>query len=62
MLAVAQALVARGHIPVIAAPPNFGAWIRGLGFEFAELGVDMQAMLADNPNLLTGNPLRMLRR
>ena len=61
MLAVAQALVARGHIPVIAAPPNFGPWIRGLGFEFAELGVDIQALLAGNPSLMTGNPLRMLR-
>jgi UDP:flavonoid glycosyltransferase YjiC (YdhE family) len=61
MLAVAQALVARGHIPVIAAPPNFGLWIRGLGFEFAELGVDIQALLAGNSSLMTGNPLKMLK-
>ena len=61
MLAVAQALVARGHIPVIAAPPNFGPWIRGLGFEFAELGVDIQALIAERPGLMTRNPLTMLK-
>ena len=41
MLALAQTLVARGHHPVVAAPPNFETWVKSLGFEFAPLGVDM---------------------
>ena len=60
-LAIAQALLARGHSPMIAAPPNFADWVQGLGYEFAPLGTDTQEMLAQNQGLMTGNPLRMLR-
>jgi UDP:flavonoid glycosyltransferase YjiC (YdhE family) len=56
MLALAQTLVARGHVPVIAAPPNFEAWVRSQGFEFAPLGTDIQAFLAANSAALSGNP------
>lgn len=61
MLALAQELVARGHHPVIAVPPDFDPWVTGLGFEFAALGVDIQAFLASNRDMLTGQPVRMIR-
>lgn len=61
MLALAQALVARGHVPVVAAPPNFEPWVRRLGFAFAPLGADMQVFLAGHRDVMTGNPLKMLQ-
>jgi vancomycin aglycone glucosyltransferase len=61
MLALAQALLARGHVPVVAAPPNFETWVRNLGFDFAPLGVDMQVFLAENRDIMTGKPLKMLK-
>ncbi len=62
MLALAQALAGRGHVPVVAAPPNFEGWVRGLGFEFAPLGVDMQLFLAQNPEMMTGNPVTLIKQ
>jgi vancomycin aglycone glucosyltransferase len=59
MLAMAQALKSRGHRPLVAAPANFETWVRSLGFDFAVLGADMQAFLADNPEILTSKPLKM---
>lgn len=61
MLALAQALLARGHRPVVAAPPNFEGWVKGLGFEFAPLGVDVQAFLSQNETLMTGNPVKLVK-
>jgi UDP:flavonoid glycosyltransferase YjiC (YdhE family) len=61
MLALAQALVARGHVPVVAAPPNFERWVRGLGFEFAPLGIDTQVYLAENRDAWAGNPVKVIR-
>jgi UDP:flavonoid glycosyltransferase YjiC (YdhE family) len=61
MLALAQTLLARGHHPVIAAPPNFASWAQNLGFEFAPVGVDIQVFLAEHSQALTGNPLKMLK-
>jgi vancomycin aglycone glucosyltransferase len=61
MLALAQALLARGHHPVVAAPPNFESWVRGLGFEFSPVGIDIQVYLAEHSEGLTGNPLKMLK-
>lgn len=61
MLAIAQALIARGHTPLVAAPPNFEGWVRGLGFEFAPLGADMQVFMTENRDIMTGNPLKMLQ-
>ena len=61
MLALAQALAARGHVPVIAVPPNFEPWVKALGFEFAPLGADMQVFLAENADLLTSNQAKALR-
>jgi UDP:flavonoid glycosyltransferase YjiC (YdhE family) len=55
MLALAQALAARGHVPVIAAPPNFESWVREQGFAFAPLGRDVQAFLAANSRVFTGS-------
>lgn len=61
MLALAQALVARGHAPVVAAPPNFESWVRSLGFDYAPVGVDIQLFLAEHSEALTGNPVKMIR-
>ncbi|HEX7441954.1 MAG TPA: glycosyltransferase, partial [Caldimonas sp.] len=61
MLAIAQTLVGRGHVPIVAAPPNFETWVRSLGFDFAPLGVDMQVFLAENRDIMTGNPVKMLQ-
>jgi vancomycin aglycone glucosyltransferase len=61
MVALAQAFVARGHVPIIAAPPNFGTWVRSFGFDFAPVGVDIQVFLAEHSEALTGNPVKMLR-
>jgi UDP:flavonoid glycosyltransferase YjiC (YdhE family) len=61
MLALAQTLRARGHTVLIAAPPNFAAWTHDLGFEFAPLSEDIQAFLAENRDIMTGRPLKMLR-
>ena len=61
MLGLAQALVACHHRPIIAAPPNFEGWVRSLGFDFAPLGIDMQAFLAANRTMMTGNPVTLLR-
>ncbi len=58
MLALAQALRERGHVPVVAAPVNFENWVLSMGFAFAPLGADMQAYLAAHPEILSGNPLR----
>ena len=60
MLALAQTLVARGHRPVVAVPPNFEGWVKSLGFDFAPLGVDIQAFLSDNEALMTGNPVKLV--
>lgn len=61
LLALAQTLRARGHVPVMAAPPNVASWVRGLGFEFAPLGVDIQQWLAAHSDIMTGNPVTMLK-
>ena len=61
MLALAQAFVTRGHVPLIAAPPNFEVWVRSLGFDFAPLGADMQVFMAEHSDGLTGNPVKMLK-
>ncbi len=61
MLALAQTLRARGHTVLIAAPPNFAEWAGALGFEFAPLSEDIQAFLAENSDIMTGRPLKMLR-
>lgn len=45
MLALAQALVARGHSALVACPASFGAWVRSFGIEHAALGEDLQAQL-----------------
>ncbi len=60
MLALAQALAARGHVPVLAVPPNFESWVRFMGFEFAPLGRDIQAFLAEDPGVMTGNPIKAM--
>lgn len=61
MIALSQALVRRGHVPRLCAPPNFERWVRDHGIDFAPLGLDMQAWLAENARYLSGNPLTLLR-
>ncbi len=61
MLAIAQVLVAHGHTPLVAAPPNFENWVKSLGLEFAPLGADMQLFMQDNREAISGSPLKMLK-
>ena len=61
MLALAKAFAARGHVALVAAPPNFESWVNSLGFDFAPLGLDMQVFLAENRDIMTGKPLKMLQ-
>jgi UDP:flavonoid glycosyltransferase YjiC (YdhE family) len=61
MLALAQTFAARGHAPIVAAPPNFEAWVRSFGFDFAPVGVDIQVFLAEHSDVLTGNPVKMYK-
>ena len=58
LLALGQTLRQRSHRVRIAAAPNFAGWVQALGFDFAPVGQDMQQFLADNPAVLTGNPVR----
>ncbi len=60
MLALAQTLRARAHTVLIAAPPNFGNWVGALGFDFAPLSEDIQTFLAENRDIMTSRPLKML--
>lgn len=46
MLAIAQALARRGHVPVVACPESFATWVRSLDIEHAALGEDLSAMIA----------------
>lgn len=55
MVAIAQALAARGHRPVIAAPPDFAAWVRTFGIEFVPLGIDVNAFMHRHRETLGGN-------
>jgi vancomycin aglycone glucosyltransferase len=61
VVALALHAKARGHHVVVAASSNFGDWVRSLGLEFAACGVDMQKFLADDPHMMTGGTLGMLR-
>ncbi|MBI5108902.1 MAG: glycosyltransferase family 1 protein [Rhodocyclales bacterium] len=61
MFALALALTKRGHDVHVAASPNFAAWAARLGLAFTSIGCDTQRWLADNPECLTGNPLRMMQ-
>ena len=61
MLAIAQALARRGHHAVIAAPPDFGEWVRGFGFEFAALGMDVNAFMQTHRETLGANGLRFFQ-
>src|SRR3954469_6082625 len=61
MVAIAQALLARGHTAVIAAPPDFGDWIRGLGFEFAGTGIDVNAFLQQHRDMLGANAMKFVK-
>jgi|CXWL01.1.fsa_nt_gi UDP:flavonoid glycosyltransferase YjiC (YdhE family) len=61
MIALAQALQRRGHQPLIAAPPNFEKWVRSHQVPFAPLGCDMQAWIAENAKLVSGNPIKLFK-
>jgi UDP:flavonoid glycosyltransferase YjiC (YdhE family) len=61
MVALAQAAAARGHHPLVAAPPNFETWVHSLGLEFKPIGIDVQQYLADNPRFFAAGTLATLR-
>jgi UDP:flavonoid glycosyltransferase YjiC (YdhE family) len=58
MVAIAQALVRRGHRVVIAAPPDFGPWIESFGFEAVGMGSDVNAFLQRLREVLGANIAR----
>ena len=47
MIALAQALHARGHTATFVAPANFVEWIRAHGFDAASNGIDAEAVLTE---------------
>jgi len=55
MVAIAQALIARGHAAVIAAPPDFEPWVRSFGIDFVPLGIDVNAFMREHREKLGGN-------
>lgn len=63
MLALGQALAARGHRVRVAGPDDAGEWVRSHGFEFHSLGFDIEAFL-QSPAVrekLSGGPLALAR-
>ncbi len=59
MVALAQALLRRGHQAVIAAPANFEAWVTSHRLPFVPLGTDMQEWMGRNERYLSSNPLKL---
>lgn len=53
MVALAQALRARGHEAVVACPATFESFVRAYGIEHRELGEDLQAMMHSGGSKLT---------
>ena len=47
-VALAQALIAAGHTPVIGAPSDFRGFIEGNGVEFFDFGGNMQKLLSQS--------------
>ena len=56
-LALAKALIARGHNVKLAAPDNFKDWVESHGVTFHAIGVDMEAFLQSDEirEVLSGN-------
>jgi UDP:flavonoid glycosyltransferase YjiC (YdhE family) len=61
MVAVALALAARGHQPLLMAPPDFETWVSSFGLAFRPLGPDMREFIANQPQMLSGNAWRSYR-
>lgn len=61
MLALGLGLRARGHDPVIAAPPGFRDWIERHGLPFRPVGFDIYAWSQLEPDLAR-SPLHAARR
>jgi vancomycin aglycone glucosyltransferase len=58
-LALACALRAAGHDPVVTAPPDFAAWAAELGLAFVSSGASVQAVVEEHADKMGGNPLRL---
>lgn len=52
LAALALTLQGRGHDVTLAAPPNFGDWLRGLGLNVAPFGPDVEAFTRSHAHLL----------
>ena len=61
MIALALEARQRGHSVQVGAPPDCASWVRSHNLDFAVIGCDIQAWLKSNANVLSGNPLTMLR-
>ncbi len=62
-IALARALVARGHDVVLAAPDNFADWVEGHGLDFRPIGIDMQAFIQspEARQIMAGNVFALAR-
>ena len=57
LIALARALARRGHETLIAAPPEYGAWVENCGCAFQALGSDFTEMLSRYPQVHTLKPI-----
>jgi len=61
LLALGDRLAARGHEPVLCAPPDFAADARAHGFAFHPVGRSARATLDEQAEAIVKGGLRMLR-
>lgn len=57
LIALARALMRRGHQVLIAAPPEHGTWVENCGCAFRALGSDFTEMLRRYPQVHTLRPM-----
>jgi len=57
LIALARALIRRGHQALIAAPPEQGFWVEDCGCPFQALGSDFTEMLRRYPQVHTLGPM-----
>lgn len=60
LVALGRALAGAGHQVVLAAPPNFRAWIEALGLSFRSVGPDFETP-TEEADRAVGHPLRSVQ-
>lgn len=59
-LALARALRAAGHDPVVCAPPDFASWAAQLGLPFESAGANVEEIVREHADTMGGNPVRLV--